>query len=274
VKIHFYGGADNDELHGGADNDSIEGGEGNDTIYGEAGNDTLRGDAGADTFVFTYSTDTFDGNDNIDGGADSDTINYSAIVDSQYYADIDLTNGTSVIKNASNTAVKTDTIVSIENAIGTSGADTFRGNSLQNSLNGGTGTDTVLYTFAALTAGITANLNAGTVEKTVSSGTITDTITSIENIIGSDFDDTFITKLTTANIIDGGESNVNSQGAEVNGDTVDYSSNGATKIVVDLSTTDVDNYSTVTVSGTSAVNDKLKNIENITGTAGNDTITR
>lgn len=103
-----------------------------------------------------------------------------------------------------------------------------------------------------------ANLNAETIEKKVSSGTIIDKISLIENVIGSDFDDTFITNLTTSNTIDGGESNINSQGSEISGDYIDYSSNGASKIVVDLSTTDGNGYSTVTVSGTSAANDLVK----------------
>uniref|UniRef100_UPI0040472DEE hypothetical protein n=1 Tax=Aliarcobacter sp. TaxID=2321116 RepID=UPI0040472DEE len=275
----IFGGADNDELHGGNDIDSIDGGTGNDVIYGDAGDDILRGNEGDDKFVFTYSTDTFDGNDNIDGGANSDTVDYSAIIDSQYFADIDLTSQTSQIKDSSNSnaVVKSDTIVSIENAIGTSGNDTLRGNASVNSLNGGAGNDTVLYTFAALTAGVVANLNAGTVEKTVGTGTVIDTITSIENIVGSDYDDTFITKLTQTNIIDAGETDSIGagalNGAEINGDTVDYSSNGASKIEVDLSAVDGSNYSTVIVSGAGAVNDILRNVENITGTSGNDTIT-
>lgn len=75
-------------------------------------------------------------------------------------------------------------------------------------------------------------------------------------------------------MIDAGETNSNGiqNGSEVRGDTIDYSSNGATKIVVDLDTVDAQDYATVTVSGTNAANDKVKDIENITGTAGNDTI--
>jgi hypothetical protein len=47
-------------------------------------------EVGANFYYFVEITETH----NIDGGENSDTIDYSAIVDTKYYGDIDLTAGT------------------------------------------------------------------------------------------------------------------------------------------------------------------------------------
>jgi len=273
---HLLGGDQDDVLYGddaignsddGA-SDTLDGGTGDDTLYGGRGNDELIGGTGDDIFKSVYTTDTFDGDDNIDGGAGSDTVDYSAVVDGQYYGNIDLTAGNVIIYDGANgdAVKKTDSITAIENAIGTSGDDTFKGNAERNTLAGRAGADTVMYTFAALTAGVVANLNADTVDKVTTSGTFTDTVSQIENIVGTDFDDTFIGASGEQNIIDGGESGVNGQGNEVGGDTVDYSSQ-ANSIDVTLNGS---TFADVLISGDTT--DKIKDIENVTGSSDDDII--
>ena len=122
------------------------------------------------------------------------------------------------------------------------------------------GTDKANYNYAALSAGVTVNLNTGT----VSDG---DTLSSIEHIVGSKFDDTFVTQNSINNTIEGGVDT-----DEVNGDWIDYSSNTSSDLVLDLSTVDGDGFATAQVNSDSK-QDKLKDIENVIGTSGNDTIT-
>src|SRR5690606_13847277 len=114
------------------------------------------------------------------------------ITDSNYSVFVDLAAEGQIVTVRENsdlsTAIKTDSVYHIYNAIGTSGDDTFRGNANANTLNGFAGNNTALYTYTALIAGINANLQAGTVTKTVASGSVTDTLSNIQNLVGSEFD--------------------------------------------------------------------------------------
>ena len=104
--------------------------------------------------------------------------------------------------------------------------------------------------------GIVVDLYSST--KTVSGASVgTDTLVGIENIIGSDFNDTFKGDLNVANRFKGG-SGV---------DTVDYSSQTTDKIVANLTDGLIELY----VSSDKKASDTVENIENVTGTAGNDT---
>ncbi|MFW0754350.1 retention module-containing protein [Pseudomonas sp. H11T01] len=69
-------------------------------------------------------------------------------------------------------------------------------------LDGGTGNDTASYAHA--TAGVTVDLNVLGAQNTIGAGT--DTLTSIENLIGSNYNDT-LTGDNNANIINGGLGN-------------------------------------------------------------------
>ncbi|MDD4330542.1 MAG: hypothetical protein PHD79_11350, partial [Aliarcobacter sp.] len=112
------------------------------------------------------------------------------------------------------------------------------------------------------------------VEKTTTNGTVKDTLINIQNLVGSSFDDTFITKLSESNIIDGGDH-------KTIGDTIDYSTNGATKIILDLDISHITDiygigvindgtYASVAVEN--GATDKITKIENIKGSVGADTI--
>jgi Ca2+-binding RTX toxin-like protein len=218
----LYGGAGNDTLYGGAGNDLLQGGAGNDLIYGGAGIDTAAyadamgkviinlgsaaaqstSGAGTDTLagienvIGSNYDDTLIGNsfDNVlDGGGGFDTVSFAGA-----------TEGVSVrlvLQGAAQDfgAAGHDTLISIENIIGTAFADVIAGDGANNTLDGGLGIDTVTYADAA--SAVTVSLALTTAQNTVGAGN--DTLKGLENLTGSAFADT-LTGSTAANVIDGG----------------------------------------------------------------------
>lgn len=170
----------------------IDGGDGDDTLTGGSGADSLNG--GDDDDVIEGSA----GNDVLDGGMGADTVSYSTATQAV------------AVKLAKTTAQNTvgaglDTLVANENASGSAFNDSLTGTSDDNTLiggagddalNGSTGTDTVDYSTAA--TAVTVNLATTTAQATGGAGS--DTLTSNENLIGSDFNDT-LTGTTKANTI-------------------------------------------------------------------------
>ena len=239
-------------INGTAGDDTLTGTAGDDTINGLAGNDTLIGLAGADS---------------LDGGIGTDTASYSG---SGAGVTANLTTGTGTGGDAQG-----DTLTAIENLTGSAFADVLTGDANANtldgaggndtldgaagndmliggaggdSLDGGTGADTADY--SASSAGVTVNLTAGTGTGGDAQG---DTLVNVENLIGSAFDDTFVGD-ANANDFDGGNGT----------DTVDYSGSGAGVTV---------NLVTGTGSGGDAAGDTLTGIENLIGSAFDDTLT-
>ena len=145
-------------------------------ITGNSGNNVLTGLGGADT---------------IDGGAGIDTVVYSA---SPSAVNVSLTTGAGTGGDAQG-----DVLSNIENITGSSYADTIEGNSGDNVLKGGGGTDTLTYAHA--TSGVAVNLSLTTAQATGGSGT--DTVSSFENLTGSDFNDS-LTGTGSANVLTGG----------------------------------------------------------------------
>ena len=86
---------------------------------------------------------------------------------------------------------------------GDAGNDTLSGGSGNDTIDGGAaGSDTVTY--ADATAGVTVSLAITAAQNTVGAGT--DTVTNIENLTGSNLDDT-LTGNTAANFLNGGAGN-------------------------------------------------------------------
>jgi len=157
------------------------------------GNDLLEGKGGADV---------------IDGGTGIDTASYSS---SPSFVNISLATGQCNWGDAEG-----DTLISIENLIGSSQDDTLTGDTNANNilggagndiiegmggadnLDGGLGTDTVSY--ASSSSFVTVNLNSGTGSGGDATG---DTIVNFENILGSYFGD-FLIGDANNNKIDGG----------------------------------------------------------------------
>lgn len=249
----FYGGyASNDVLYsieniiGSALNDKVTGSTANNILTGGAGNDTLNGFSGDDTLIGGT------GADKLDGGVGIDTASYA---DSTAAVNVNI--GIATAQSGGSAAG--DTLISIENIIGSAYGDTLKGNSAGNVITGGagadkidgsTGTDTVSYATSA--AGVNVNLGITTAQS--GGDAAGDTLISIENIIGSPLNDSFISS-SVANKLDGG--------AGI--DTVSYASSTAA-VNVNLGVT-------TAKTGGYAAGDTLISIENIIGSPLNDTLT-
>ncbi len=188
-------GADN-ALMGGAGDDVLAGGGGADRLNGDAGDDTLDGGSGVDT---------------LSGGDGNDT----------YYVD---NAGDIVIETNASAAGGIDEVVAsashvlglnVENLTLLGGAINGTGNALGNliiagsgvnAIDGGAGIDTLSFETATTsgTTGVTLALGAAGVKTTAAGISGADTVVNIENLIGSDYNDT-LSGNAGVNVIHGGE---------------------------------------------------------------------
>lgn len=161
-----------DTLYGGAAADRLEGGRGDDYLRGLGNDDFLLGGAG---------------DDRLDGGAGSDTVSYEQV-------------GRGVSISLAKRGAQSvpgegrDTLVAIENLLGTRFDDTLVGDSRANVLTGGAGNDRLDGGAGADTAGYTNASRAVTVSLALrgaqnTRGAGTDELTRIENLLGSRFGD-------------------------------------------------------------------------------------
>ncbi len=237
----LFGGKGNDTaLNGNGGNDSLFGGEGDDTLSGGDANDILLGGTGGDRAYGGNGDDLFieelgSGRDTYDGGADFDTISYAS-----------LTGG--IIVNVGSNLVSAggeiDRIYNIENVVGGLGDDIMNGDSNDNwfsyfggvdTFDGKSGSDTAVYSYfdAAVLVDLTATDEARTRDGSdLNSGawrTITQ-MTSMENVVGSDFHDALIGS-GGENMLFGGEGNDKLDGGL--GDDVIFGGVGADFLVND-----------------------------------------
>ena len=117
----------NDDLYGDTGSNTLRGGDGNDSLEGRGGDDSLHGEDGDDILLGGLGADL------IDGGEDTDTADYS---DSGAGVTVSLDAGTAAGGDAEG-----DTLVSIENLIGSRFDDRLTGDGWANTLNGGRGDD-------------------------------------------------------------------------------------------------------------------------------------
>lgn len=108
-----------DDIRGGAGHDYIDAGAGSETIYGDNGNDTLLAGIGDDV---------------LNGGNGEDTASYVGGAG----AFVDLRDGSSTDSN-----LGSDTLVRIENVVGSVNFDVIMGNRFDNVLDGAGGTDII-----------------------------------------------------------------------------------------------------------------------------------
>ena len=266
-------------------------------FYGTNSADHLIGSTGDDTFYMTVNNFVAD---TVDGGLGNDTIDYSrAGVGLQ----ITLTDPTSTGGASGGTVdanfplqlydpatgkyigVEHQQLVAIltgiENVTGSDFADTITGNNENNVIEGGGGADRIdggggndTVSYAHSPAAVHVDLNQAVQHGGDAEG---DQLTQIENVIGSSSDDTLTGKFDgQVGLLDGGPGS----------DTVDYSSasRGMT-IVLDHDSTDGSGIlNAITVTGTimgypysvslpAVQEDALRTIENVIGTAADDTIT-
>ena len=154
-----------------------------------------------------------------------------------------------------------------DSLFGATGNDFLEGGAGADSLDGGRGSDWAIYKTSPEAVTVDLGVKDSSGYARPSGGHATgDRLINIENIAGSQNDDTLIgdgfnniiARLGSADIIDGGRGN----------DWVDYSASKS-GVTVDLSAEkDADGY--VTAEGGHANGDRLKNIENIKGTSTAD----
>ncbi|WP_417606260.1 choice-of-anchor D domain-containing protein [Primorskyibacter flagellatus] len=211
-----------------------------DTLTGSAEGDTLRGGGAGDSIV---------------GGDGRDWADYRGAGGA---VQIDLNAGTAA------GAAGNDTLATIENLIGTGFADDLTGNSDANVLRGGLGADRLFGMAGADWAdyrdsgvAVSVNLATGVTTGGTAAG---DVFNSIENLLGSDGDDT-LTGDTLVNVLRGGA------GADVltgtGEDWLDYRGSDAVTV----------NLLTATFLGGDAVGDTVSGLPNLLGTAEADSLT-
>ncbi len=293
----LIGAAGNDTLTGLTGNDTLTGLTGNDTLNGGPGNDSMDGGAaGSDTASYADAAgavtvslahqgaaqntigagiDTLSNFQNLTGSAFNDTLtgNGSANILSGLAGNDALIGG-----------VGNDTLA------GLTGNDTLDGGPGNDSMDGGAaGSDTASYADAA--GAVTVSLaHQGTAQNTIGAGS--DTLTNFENLSGSAFNDT-LTGDGNANILSGLAGNDALAGGAGN-DTLtgaagnDTLNGGLGNDVMDggPAGSDTASYADAT-AGVSvslvrqgaaqntigAGTDTLRNFENLTGSARNDTLT-
>lgn len=184
---NLWGGSAGDTLRGNTYANELRGGAGGDSLVGHAGDDTLWGQGGRDT---------------LDGGDGTDTVVYS---DNTTPVRVDLAAGSVTFAGQ---PWLPETLVSIENAVGGSGADTLLGTAGANVFRGGAGADRIdgrggsdTVSFAGETAGVLVDLAAGR-SGTIGSS-VRDTLVSIESATGGAGNDSLVGN-AAANVLDGG----------------------------------------------------------------------
>lgn len=286
----LYGDGSDNVLTGGLGNDLLDGGSGTDTAsyatatgavtINLAGN-TVSGAAGTDSLVsiekiigsgFADTITGSAGNDIIDGGAGADIIDGGAGVDTISY--VSATGPKSVTLNGANT--DGDTLLNFENILGSTYGDVLTGDAGDNSIEGGLGDDTLnggangatgdTASYASATAAVFASLASGT----ASGGAGNDVLSNFESLTGSSYDDT-LTGDGSVNKLDGGLGNdflIGGAGADslIGGggtDTASYTTASSAVVV------------TINGAGTlgDASGDVLTSIENLVGSAFDDTLT-
>jgi Ca2+-binding RTX toxin-like protein len=224
---------------------NFKGGKGADSFTGGKGFDTIDGAGGNDTLSGSYGDDTIrggDGNDMLNGDTGADSLFGGAGNDTLH---------------------------------GGYGNDTLVGGKGADILDGGVGKDTISYVDS--TQAINVNLVMGTAS---GGDAIGDVISNVENIIGTDKNDT-MTGDDNANLFNGGKGNdtlfggggddtlIGGIGADVmvGGDGSDTVSYEGSKLGVNV------NLVTNTATGGDATGDVIYEFENVTGTAVADTLT-
>lgn len=270
----------NDILHGLDGDDVLDGGAGDDLLDAGAGDDVLRGGAGSDV---------------LDGGAGlNDTADYSGSA---------IGTGINLWSNLQTGGAAGDSLVGIENVLGSDFGDTLIGNEYANFLDGADGDD-ALYGLSgddilrggagndfldggsgagdsASYAGAAGPVIASLATGTATGGAGTDTLFNIERLIGSGFGDTlsgddwdnillgnagndWLSGGAGGDLISGGAGDDVIDGG-IGVDTVDYFAGGTVSGVVV-------NLVTGTASG-GAGNDTLAGIENVSGSSFDDVVT-
>ncbi|MDD3312201.1 calcium-binding protein, partial [Pseudodesulfovibrio sp.] len=274
----IIGAEADDALVGGAGDDNLVGGDGADSLDGGDGADSLDGGAGQDCLIGGAGSDSLAGGDNDEERRELDLASYET---ADQAINANLTTG--IVTCGSDT----DTLTGIEAVRGTAHDDTYTGDDGwanvffdgggSDSINGGsvhdsdagTGFDIVSYEYA--TGGISASMTGA--NGTVDASGETDTLTNIDMVWGSHFDDTFsgdggdqeFMPGEGDDIVDGGSDPLN--GGDWDKVTYWALNNGVTF------TWDAGDSRWIVEGGDAMWSDTLTNVEELEGTAGDDTFT-
>lgn len=298
---HLTGSAFSDTLIGNSSANTLTGGDGDDTLEGLGGSDTFLGGVGNDTVSFVHSTagvlldlqnrgiytatndaagDTYSGIENVigsnfndtiygtstdnilTGGLGDDLLNGEAGFDTASYAGASGSVSINLTANTVTGAAGNDTLISIEQVIGTGNGDTIVGSAGDDVIDGGAGADTIdggagSDTISFASAGGGKNVVLG------GANTDGDSYTSIENIIGSAYGDS-LGGDGGDNRIEGGSGDDTLDGGGGN-DTASYAG-AAAAVTVSLAIAGAQNTA-------GAGTDTLTSFENLLGSAYNDILT-
>ncbi|MEM9139772.1 MAG: M10 family metallopeptidase, partial [Pseudomonadota bacterium] len=199
-------------LSGNGGSDTLEGGAGADILWGGTGADVLDGGEGADwaRFNTSFAAVSVNLNSGIGAGGDAEGDTFTDVEHAQGSAYGDLLTGDHLTANQFLGLDGDDTIFGggghdfllggggDDQIYGGTGRDVIRGGAGGDTLDGGTSPDWVQY-HASTSGGIVLDLGAGTGSAGDAAG---DVLISIENIRGTNFDDT-ITGSSIRNILYG-----------------------------------------------------------------------
>ncbi len=201
---YLFGGGGNDTLRAMSGGDTLDGGDGDDILYssGFGAPDLLLGGAGDDRFMIGGSTAV------IYGGEGNDTLVSTST--SSVKIDLNIT-GLQTIWSLGGGAISSAVeLHEIENLVGNVGDDHLIGDGKDNILtggfgddilDGGAGSDTASYAGDAMWTPVVIDLGKSVQTQTGNRGT--DTFISIENVIGTAFNDE-ITGNSEVNRLQGG----------------------------------------------------------------------
>jgi Ca2+-binding RTX toxin-like protein len=283
----FTGDATSEIADGGDGNDFLNGEDGNDTLVGGLGDDYLYGGAGADTASYVDASSAVTVNLYLAGqqqntvGAGLDTLTLiENLVGSAFNDTLTGNYGPNTLNGGGGADIidggggggdtltgddGDDTLIGSAHADflhGGAGDDFLVGGQENDALDGGPGIDTASY---ASDGAVTVDLELTSAQNTGGGGT--DTLTSIENLIGSGFNDT-LSGDAGDNVITGGAGNDTLDGRG-GSDTASYAGASGVSVSLLLSGQQFTGH----LFSLGAGSDTLVNIENLLGSAFNDTLT-
>jgi Ca2+-binding RTX toxin-like protein len=269
---HLQGGSGNDRLIGDAQNNLLQGGAGDDSLLGGQGADTLIGGGGNNTASYSTSSAGVTVNllsqTNFGADAAGDVLVGIQNLEGSDFGDL-------LTGDAQNNLLQglagNDVLVGgagDDSLLGGDGDDTLEGGLGADSMDGGTGPGINTSSYTNALSAVSVNLQTGTGSAGEAAG---DVLVNIQRVLGSNFNDTLIGSDRADTLVGGAGNDLlqGGQGADLldGGDGIDTASYATSAVSVNV------NLSTGIHSGGDAQGDTLISIENLVGSAFDDTLT-
>ena len=240
-----------ENITGSSLNDTLIGGAGNNVLDGGSGTDSLVGGLGNDTYVINTSADIIVENAN----EGTDTVN-------AFFS------GYTLGANIEYGRIST---TSTANMTGNSLSNILFAGAGNNVISGGTGTEADTVSYADASSAVTVSLAIATGQATGGSGT--DTLTNIENLTGSNFNDS-LTGNAGNNVLDGGTGDDNMAGGAGNDTYYVRQTNDFVTEAASAGTDTVYSYLSTYTLGTNVENGRIvtTTASNMTGNVLSNTI--